>query len=442
MSAARDTIYALSSGSPPAGIAVVRVSGSAVVQTIQSCCGGVTLDRRAALKTIRSPRGDIVDHGIVVYFAGPNSFTGEDCVEFHLHGGRAVVAAMLSALEELGLRQAEAGEFSRRAFDNGRLDLVEIEALADLIGAETEMQRRLAIDQGGGSLSSVYLGWMQDLTRARAWVEAELDFPDEEDIPGAVGDRADAIVRSVMVSIDTHLEGSKAAEIIRDGFKVVIAGRPNAGKSSLMNSLAKRDVAIVTAVAGTTRDIISVDLDLGGYLVRLTDTAGLRETDDVVEAEGVRRARASIDEADLVILLLEHGDAGGDHLVAGHGSVLTVVSKADMTGYDKPECSDGAILSISSVTGFGIDSLTERIRDLASQARLTPGQAMVARRRQIGLLKDVRNLLSRYGSAAEEGLELKTEYLRQAAHILGKTTGFVDTDTLLGVIFSEFCVGK
>lgn len=437
---AQDTIYALSSGAPPAGVAVIRVSGDRVPQLLRDLLGNLPKPREAVLRPIRQRNGLPIDEGIVLFFPGPHSFTGEDCCEFQLHGGRAVIHAMLDLLAEHGLRHAEAGEFSRRAFDNGKLDLVEIEGLADLIAAETEMQRRLAVQQSSGALSSLYQGWMTQLTRARALIEAELDFPEEEDIPGAISDRVWAMVEQLVGDIEAHLQQGRGAEIIRDGFHVVIAGRPNAGKSSLMNALARRDVAIVTEVPGTTRDLLSVDLDLGGYLVRLTDTAGLRETEDRVEAEGVRRARRSLADADMVLLLTDAGDAGPEEEIAVDAEIVRIRTKIDLHG--RADAGSDDSICISSVTGEGIDSLTKRILDNLSAMRLNTSQALVVRKRQADLLREASALMSKCSRSDTLPLELRSEYLRQASHILGKLTGFVDTEALLGVIFSEFCIGK
>ena len=436
----RDTIFALSSGGLPSGVAVIRLSGSRAIDTLKTLTGSAPEPRRTSLAWIRNRNGDRIDQGLVIVFPGPASFTGEDCVELQVHGGRAVVAALLKELEgHQGLRHAEPGEFSRRAFDNGRLDLVEIEGLADLISAETEMQRNLALEQSSGTLSALYSGWAETLTRCRALIEAELDFPDEEDVPGAVSDQLWPVVANLLTDMKSHLSGAHASEIIREGFRVAIVGAPNAGKSSLMNALAKRDVAIVTDIAGTTRDVIAVDLDIGGYLVHLMDTAGLRETEDVVEREGVRRTFRTIEEADLV-LFLRSDDADVTLLaIPDEKAVVTIQSKADLL--DAAALRDGDRVHLSSHTGFGLDSLTKRISDvIVNQAGTSHGLAP-ARRRQAAYLADaVRDIELCLNQ--DLSLEMKAEYLRLAAHSLGKITGRVDVENLLDVIFSEFCIGK
>lgn len=437
----RDTIFALSSGGLPSGVAVIRLSGARAIETLRTLTGHVPEPRRTSLTWIHKRGGERIDQGLVIAFPGPASFTGEDCVELQIHGGRAVVAALLTELESYeGLRHAEAGEFSRRAFDNGRLDLVEIEGLADLISAETEMQRRLALEQSSGKLSALYGGWAETLTRCRALIEAELDFPDEEDVPGAVSDQLWPVIANLLADMKSHLSGTHASEIVREGFRVAIVGAPNAGKSSLLNALAKRDVAIVTDIAGTTRDVIGIDLDIGGYLVHLMDTAGLRETEDVVEREGVLRTFRTIEQADLVLLLEATGDdvAKLDPL-PGDKTCLTIQSKADLLDAAGPE--DSSRIYLSSVTGRGLDSLTKRIADVIAD-QTGPGHGLApARRRQAAYLLDATRDIGLCFSA-NLSLEMKAEYLRLAAHSLGRITGRVDVENLLDVIFSEFCIGK
>ncbi|MDX0440467.1 tRNA uridine-5-carboxymethylaminomethyl(34) synthesis GTPase MnmE [Sinorhizobium medicae] len=436
-----DTIYALSSGSPPAGVALIRVSGPATADALARLCGPLPPARVATLRTIRTRNSDILDSGLVLYFPGPASFTGEDCCELQVHGGRAVVSAILDELAAMdGLRHAEAGEFARRAFQNGKLDLVEVEGLADLIAAETEMQRRLAVEQSGGGQSALYAGWARRLTHARAMIEAELDFADEDDIPGSVSAAIWTDIGRLREEIDEHIARAGVAEIIRDGLKIVIAGEPNAGKSSLLNALAQRDIAIVTEIAGTTRDVLSVDLSLAGFSVKLFDTAGLRETDEVVEREGIRRARQVIADADLVLLLAEKpSDFRLDEWQPGKSvPVIRVATKVDrpMPRWKTSE----ADVFLSTRTGEGMDKLLAMLQahlpDLAGNTALS----MPSRRRHVDSLRQAGAALVRSMEARE--LELQAEQLRQAGDALGRITGRVDVEKLLDVIFSEFCIGK
>jgi tRNA modification GTPase len=433
MISSQDTIFALSSGVLPAGVAVLRFSGPASFDAARVLAGDLPQARKAALRTIRTRNGLVIDQALVLLFPGPHSFTGEDCVEFQLHGSRAVVAAIYEELENLGLRLAEAGEFSRRAFENGKLDLVKVEGLADLIAAETEMQRRLAVEQGLGGQSALYNQWAERLTRARALIEAELDFADEDDVPGSVSDRVWSDMADLLLELQEHIAAARAGEVIRDGYKVVIAGPPNAGKSSLLNALAKRDVAIVTEIAGTTRDILHVDIDLDGYLVRFFDTAGLRPTDDRVELEGVRRALTAIEQADLVLNLEEIDSDTKQSLATDMQNTLRVGTKMDRHGpspaYD---------LCISSQTGDGLEELRARL--LANLQQIWSGSLVPNRRRQSGHLKEASNFLEEALNGRE--LDLRAESLRAAASALGRITGHVDVEQLLDIIFSQFCIGK
>jgi len=437
-----DTIYALSSGALPAGVAVIRVSGPCTPEVLTGLCGSLPLPRHAVLRSIRNRNGDVLDQGLVLYFAAPASFTGEDCAELQVHGGRAVVNAILAELEVWpGLRHAEAGEFSRRAFHNGKLDLVEIEGLADLIAAETEMQRRLAQEHSSGNLSAIYEGWARRLTHARAMIEAELDFADEDDVPGSVADKIWADMRELKSEISAHLQGAGIAEIVRDGLKIVIAGEPNAGKSSLLNHLARRDVAIVTDIAGTTRDILSVDLSLAGFRVQLFDTAGLRETDDKVEQEGIRRAYLTIDQADVVLLLADtpEGFVPLEELRQPK-PVIRIGTKIDRSPllWDKAS----ADVLISTETGAGIDQLLEVLTDYLPDLSGQNALSLPTRKRHVNCLKQTLSAIEMSFGQSNRGLDIQAEYLRQAGDALGRITGRVDVEDLLGVIFSEFCIGK
>lgn len=435
-----ETIFALSSGAPPSGVVVIRLSGPDTRFVLETIAGTIPPERQARLRTIRDRNDSPVDSALVLFFPAPRSFTGEDCGELHLHGGRAVVRAVLELLASIaGCRQALAGEFTRRAFENGRLDLTEVEGLSDLIAAETDMQRRLAIEQAAGGLTRRYAQWAQRLTRARALIEAELDFAEEEDVSGAVSASVWADLAALAGEMDDHLDRSKAGEIIRDGFRVVIAGAPNAGKSSLLNALARREVAIVTEEAGTTRDVLSVDLDLQGYLVRLSDTAGLRHADNLAEAEGVRRAERAIAEADCV-LALETGDAPAAALERMEDDrIVPVWSKSDR--FARP-AAHGDHLALSARTGAGMDELTAALMGRVSARAAFAGQAVPSRQRHRAHLKAATTALHTALEGAGVPLELRAEALRMAGDALGRITGSVAPDDLLGVIFSEFCIGK
>lgn len=441
MASSKDTIFALSSGGLPSGVAVIRLSGVQAFTAAELLTGTLPEPRKAALKTIRSRNKEVIDKGLILLFPGPNSFTGEDSVEFHLHGGRAVVQRLLDELGSLaGLRQAEAGEFSRRAFENGKADLVEMEGLADLISAETEMQRRLAMEQSFGGLSTLYNEWADRLTRARALIEAELDFADEEDVPGSVSDQVWQSLETLAQSIRQHLKQAGQGEIIRNGLKVVIAGPPNAGKSSLMNALAGRDLAIVTEMAGTTRDILHADLDMGGYLVRLFDTAGLRETSEVVEKEGIRRALQAAQSADILLQLGEIGDPLEPIETGETTRLLRIGTKLDR--HADSEAVQDYNLCISTRDGTGLDALRQLL--IADLAHLSAASALSlpVRKRQVAHLQAALQHLEQALALDAAGLDIRSEHLRLSAYELGKITGRVDVEQLLDVIFSEFCIGK
>ncbi|MEN3793676.1 tRNA uridine-5-carboxymethylaminomethyl(34) synthesis GTPase MnmE [Fulvimarina sp. MAC3] len=472
-----DTIAALSSGAMPSGVAVVRVSGAKASTVMTTLAGALPGGRRASLRTFRSPDGIPIDTGIALFFEGPATATGEDIAEFHLHGGRAVVSAFLQAATAIeDVRLAEAGEFTRRAFENGRMDLTEAEGLADLLAAETEGQRRAAFSQAGGALSALYGGWMKRLTRARAMVEAGFDFADE----GDVGENADAGVRdavsAIREDIQDHLKKAGRGEILRSGFKVAIVGAPNAGKSSLLNALAERDAAIVTDVPGTTRDVISVTLDLAGIPIVLSDTAGIRETKDAVEAIGVSRARAAMNEADLVLALEDPRDAPGplsrlkgllSYVKPSLGPVgqaldeeedgeeprverdiLTVRTKVDLAsgkdgeGHHRHLEEGGYDFAISAKTGAGLSALVEEIAVRARAAAGDPASAVPLRVRQRELLQDTVRILDEFLDDPNTPDEVAAETLRRASTRLGALTGAVGVEDLLDVIFSEFCIGK
>jgi tRNA modification GTPase len=434
-----DSIVALSSGRLPAGIAVIRVSGPTTRFVVETIAGSMVKDRVAALRKLRAADGSLIDHGLVLFFPGPNSFTGEDVAEFHVHGGRAVAGKMLETIAGFdGVRHAEPGEFTRRAFLNGKLDLVETEALADLVNAETEAQRRFAVQNAEGAQSALYQGWRRRLIHARAMIEAEIDFSDEEDVPGSVSDTVWLDVRAMVDEIGRHIEGFHAAEIIRDGFEVVILGAPNAGKSSLFNALARREAAIVTDEPGTTRDLLEVVLDLGGVRVRVTDTAGLREAPGKVEAIGIEKARAKAHVADLMLLLedLTNPTVIGD--MPADIPALRIGTKADLSK-GEPGAYD---MVISTVSGAGLAELLAEIGRRAVAAIGDAGDILPSRLRHVELLNETRRFLISALSGTGRGQELRAEELRLAADRLGRIVGAVDVEDLLDVIFSQFCIGK
>ncbi|RWM97647.1 MAG: tRNA uridine-5-carboxymethylaminomethyl(34) synthesis GTPase MnmE [Mesorhizobium sp.] len=437
MATSKESIVALSSGRLPAGIAVIRISGPKTRFVLETIAGGGIKDRFATLRKLMASDGSVIDHGLVVFFPGPSSFTGEDVGEFHVHGSRAVAAKMLETLTGFaGVRHAQPGEFTRRAFLNGKLDLVETEALADLVNAETEAQRRFAVRNAEGAQSELYSGWRRRLIHARAMIEAEIDFADEEDVPGSVSKAVWTDVAAMADEIERHIQGFKSAEIIRDGFEVVILGAPNAGKSSLFNALAQREAAIVTDEAGTTRDLLEVVLDLHGMRVRVVDTAGLREAAGKVETIGIERARAKAGGADLVLLLEDMVDPQAVGAVPTGVPLLRIGTKTDLMGARR-----GAYdLAISSKEGTGISELLDEIAGRAAAAVGGAGDILPSRLRHVELLKEAKYFLS--AALSGQSLELRAEDLRVATDRLGRIVGAVDVEDMLDVIFSQFCIGK
>ncbi|NBB49982.1 tRNA uridine-5-carboxymethylaminomethyl(34) synthesis GTPase MnmE [Rhizobium sp. CRIBSB] len=436
-----DTIFALASGGLPSGVAVIRISGPVCRAIVETMAGGLPQTRVATLRSIRSIDGQVLDQGLVLFFAGPHSFTGEDCAEFQLHGGRAVVNAVLHCLAGFPQsRLAEAGEFSKRAFANGKMDLVEVEGLADLLAAETEMQRRLASEQAGGRLSAVYEGWREKLIVARSMLEAELDFSDEGDIPGSVSDRVWVGISELKEEVDRVLGDLRAGEIIRDGFKVALAGRPNVGKSSLMNALAGRDVAIVTPIAGTTRDVVHCELDIRGYKFDLYDTAGVRETGDLVEQEGIRRALRTVEGADLVLELVDLSQPP-DPVSEFIGPATRIGTKVDLVE-SEAALLHGCDFVVSTVDERGLDELRDYLLDCVKKRTDVSSLAIPSRLRHAQRLRSASGFLGSALQGEFKPLELRAEDLRLASVELARVTGRIDTEMLLGKIFSEFCVGK
>jgi tRNA modification GTPase len=498
MPSPRDTIFALSSGRGAAAVAVIRISGPRAGEALQTLTGKVPVPRKAVLVTVRDGQ-DEIDQAVALWFPAPHSETGENVAELQTHGGRAVIEATLAALSRIdGLRPAEAGEFTRRGFENGKLDLAQVEGLADLIMADTPAQRRQALRQLKGLIGERAEAWRRRLTEALALVEAGIDFSDEGDVPGNMTAPALKIARELAGEIEAVLADSGRGERLRDGLVVAIAGPPNAGKSTLLNRLAKREAAIVSPYAGTTRDVIEVHLDLGGFPVTLLDTAGIRPTDDPVEAEGVRRAEARAAEADLVLWLSEDGavQAAG---VSDH-TVWCVQTKVDLAGGSRNESeirtsetkfsssetepvNDLVPTFIRQVLTIGADSLTN-IRNESSSAagRRTESETAVSRRTfrvsavtgeglkpliaaltseaaaQLGgggesvlitrarhrrALQDALDALKRATATQDSRQEeIVAEELRLAAAALGRLTGRIDVEDVLDVIFRDFCIGK
>lgn len=436
-----DTIFALASAPGRAGVQVIRISGPAAGTALRALTAGVQpAPRLATLAALRDPvTGELFDKALVLRFAAPASFTGEDVVELHLHGGRAVLSAATAALTGLGLRVAEPGEFSRRAFEHGKLDLTEAEAIADLVDAETAAQRRQALRQMEGTLGQLYDCWRHRLTRALAHLEADIDFPDE-DLPGGLSDAVRPVVTGLVAELSAHLADQGRGERLRDGISIAILGAPNAGKSSLLNAIARRDVAIVSSQAGTTRDVIEVQLDLGGYPVLLADTAGLREAADQVESEGVRRALDRAAKADLKLLVFDGGERPDPATLALiDDDALLVMNKADLAGAVAPLVGR-PILPVSARSGDGVPALLTALEQAVAARYAPAGAPALTRARHRTALEECRESLDRALSAPLP--ELAAEDVRLAVRALGRITGRVDVEDLLDVIFRDFCIGK
>jgi tRNA modification GTPase len=450
---ASDTIIALASGSGRAGVAVVRVSGPGALGVLAHFSADLAPPaRRAAVRILRDAEGGFIDEAIVLWMPGPNSFTGEDVVEFHLHGGPAIVEAVLTSATKSRLcRIAEPGEFTRRAFDAGRLDLTQAEAIADLIDAETDGQRRQAARLYQGEAAQVFETWRGLLVSAMAALEASIDFPDEADIPGEVDLSALEPIETLAADLESALGDAGRLRSVREGFRIAILGPPNAGKSSLMNRLARREAAIVSPVAGTTRDVVEVRLNLAGYPVWVADTAGLREASDAIEAEGVRRALARAEEADLRVWVFDSSQSGTENVsretsagAATREGDLTVLNKADLVGSGSGKTGSPDEFVVSAKTGAGFDRLERRLAEIVRE-RLDADEApLVTRARHRELVEEALRAVERALEGARIGIgaELVSEDLRLAARALGRITGSIDAEDLLDRIFSQFCVGK
>jgi tRNA modification GTPase len=422
-----DTIFAVASGAGQAAIAVMRVSGPASREVLAALCGRVPPPRRASLRRLRDREGAELDQAVVVWLPGPGSYTGEDSAEFYLHGGRAVLTDVADALAALGARPAEPGEFTRRGFLNGRMDLTEAEAVHDLVAAETEAQRRQALRQLDGALGALYRGWAERIRLVLAQQEALIDFPDE-DLPPEVEAEVAAELEALRRQVAAHLDDGRRGERLREGLVFAVTGRPNVGKSSLVNALAERDVAIVSATPGTTRDALETRVVLGGVPVTLVDTAGLRDAVDEIEAEGVRRARARAEAADLVVSVSEAGDSGaaGDVLVA---------NKVDLGG----SVPAGAI-GVSALTGEGLDVLRSRLAEAARSLTAGSGPPPLTQARHRVALQTAAERLAAARTA--DLPELRAEDLRLALRAIGRITGSVGVEDILDTLFARFCIGK
>lgn len=440
------TIFALSSGRPPSAIAVVRMSGSQAGTALREVAGKIPQPRTATRALLRDTQAQPIDDAVVLWFPAPASATGEDVAEFHVHGGRAVLAALFAAISAMAdVRPAEPGEFTRRAFENGKLDLTEAEGLDDLIHADTDRQRRQALRQLRGLLGDKARDWRARIIEASALIEAGIDFADEGDVPVELTAPALAKVEVLLSEIRQVLAAQGRGERLREGLVVAIAGPPNVGKSTLMNQLARREVAIVSPHAGTTRDVIEVQLDLQGYPVTVIDTAGIREAEDPVEQEGVRRARARAAEADLVLWLADSEAVPSLSLSESAVPVWLVRNKIDLGGADcrtvTAPTADRSF-KVSAVRGDGLPELISALVAFAEAFFGGQEAGLITRERQRILLQEAAASLQRSVVVVGEGEELAAEELRRASYCLGKLLGRVDVEDILDVIFREFCIGK
>ena len=432
------TLFALATPPGRGAIAVIRLSGPETESVLSRLGAGDLEPRLASLRRLVHD-GRVLDEALVLRFVAPRSYTGEDAAELHLHGGRAVVEAVSDALIALGVRPAEPGEFTRRAFENGRMDLAQAEAVADLIDAETTAQSQQALGQLGGALSRTYQGFRRDLLKALALVEAEIDFPDEE-IPDNLARTAGPVLDGLIVDLNHALADADRGRRVRDGYRIVLIGETNAGKSSLFNALVSREAAIVTAIPGTTRDVLDAELILNGYAVTLSDTAGLRDSDDPVEAEGVRRARARAGAADLRIWVRAPGDPEGAAADFARPDDLTVFTKSDLGPVD---VADGrASVAVSTRTGEGMGPLHDWLAERLARDLSGADFPAVTRERHRRRLAEALTAVEAGRRALDRAPEMAGDDLRRAADALARVTGAIGVEDVLGEVFSTFCIGK
>ncbi|KEG21275.1 tRNA uridine-5-carboxymethylaminomethyl(34) synthesis GTPase MnmE [Bartonella bacilliformis] len=434
-----NTIFAVSSGLLPSGVAVIRISGPRVIDIVKTLCGCLPKARFMHYGDLIARDGSFLDSALTVFFPRPHSFTGEDCAEFHLHGGKAVVNRFLDELSTFsGCRLAEAGEFSRRAFIEGKIDLIQAEGLADLIEAETESQRRLAVMGANGHLTELYRNWRNKLITARALIEAELDFSDEADVSNFSSDKVWQNMQELSYSLCEHIAEGERANILRDGIKIVIVGVPNSGKSSIINRLAGKPIAIVTEEEGTTRDALEVRLVLGGLPVLVTDTAGFRETENKVEQLGIDIAKQHVMDADLVILVDDMKNPQEIFLPNTSAEIWRVGNKLDICEGDKTRWP----IQFSALNGLNFDYFIKKIESFCLHRIAKIGNIFPARKRQIQLLKEAVKEIDASINYTFLDLSLRAEHLRRASDALGRITGDIDVEDLLDIIFSQFCIGK
>ncbi len=443
-----DTIFAPATAAGRAAVAVVRLSGPGVGGAVRAIAGTLPKARHAALRSLKDAEGGLLDQALVLWFPGPHSYTGEDAAEFHIHGGAAVLSSLLETLAGQGLRLAEPGEFTRRAFENGKLDLAQAEGVADLIDAETKAQARQALDQVGGALGQAHGRWRDALVEALAMFEAAVDFPDEE-VPADVAARARPVLSALIAELDHAIAQVKRGEQVREGFRIALVGAPNAGKSTILNALARREAAIVTATPGTTRDVIEVPMRFAGYKALLADTAGLRDTADAIEAEGVRRARAWSGQADMRIWVVDGAGSGhGLPPAELHAHDLCVVNKADLPPGDETgravleaHALGIELLRLSAHNPADIAALETALEHRVVEALAGAETPTATRLRHRELLTEAAERLRR-ALELTDSLELAAEDVRLAGRALDRITGRIDPEDVLDRVFSSFCIGK